>query len=214
MSHIHDTSFSLDRIIFAFILLLFVNVVSMNGTVQGFCVSSRRTGINVANSVARVKVYGVGNERTERWMISHGKGGDDVIENGGNSTDDDNQNEDAGTMYSDFEMFDDESDSPSPIPDFSWRVEKKRLEEANTRRFLKSKPRFLPYEECRKWVQAWGWWDSKEDWDAWIEQGEKRNSYIPTRPDEYYGKYGQWISWGHFLGKEEKGNSEEIQDFQ
>ena len=25
--------------------------------------------------------------------------------------------------------------------------------------------------------------------------GEKRNSYIPSRPDEYYGRLGQWISW-------------------
>ena len=30
--------------------------------------------------------------------------------------------------------------------------------------------------------------------------GEKRNSYIPARPDEYYGDLGQWISWDHFLG--------------
>ena len=50
------------------------------------------------------------------------------------------------------------------IDDLSWRVEKLRLEEANTRRFLKAKPRFLPYEECRKWVQAWGRWTSEEDW--------------------------------------------------
>lgn len=30
--------------------------------------------------------------------------------------------------------------------------------------------------------------------------GEKRNSYIPARPDEYYGDLGQWKSWDHFLG--------------
>ena len=30
--------------------------------------------------------------------------------------------------------------------------------------------------------------------------GEKRNSYIPARPDEYYGRLGKWISWDHFLG--------------
>lgn len=33
--------------------------------------------------------------------------------------------------------------------------------------------------------------------------GEKRNSYIPARPDEYYGGLGTWISWEHFLGVEE-----------
>jgi hypothetical protein len=29
----------------------------------------------------------------------------------------------------------------------------------------------------------------------WIAMGEKRNSYIPSRPEEYYGRLGQWTSW-------------------
>lgn len=122
------------------------------------------------------------------------------------------------------------------IEDLSWRVEKLRLEEQNKKRFLTSGPRFLPYDECRKWVQAWGnRWSSEEDWKNWIRMGEKRNSYIPvspshlvsrdlasffnrcphrrwnshfascfglpkSRPDEYYGRLGHWISWEHFLG--------------
>jgi hypothetical protein len=84
------------------------------------------------------------------------------------------------------------------IEDLSWRVERLRLEERNTKRFLRAGPRFLPYEECRKWVQAWGRWKSEDDWRQWIALGEKRNSYIPSRPDEYYGN--QWVSWEHFLG--------------
>lgn len=92
--------------------------------------------------------------------------------------------------------------------DLQWRVAKLRLEEANTRRFLKAKPRYLPYEECRKWVQAWSRWESREDWVDWIEMGEKRNPYIPARPDEYYGRLGQWISWEHFLGSEHGEESE------
>lgn len=87
------------------------------------------------------------------------------------------------------------------IEDLNWRVEKLRLEEANKRRFLKSGPRFLPYEECAKWVQAWGErWISAEEWNDWIATGEKRNSYIPSRPDEYFTRTGHWISWAHFLG--------------
>lgn len=66
------------------------------------------------------------------------------------------------------------------IRDLSWRVEKLRLEEQNTKRFLKARPRFLPYDECRKWVQAWSRWKSKEDWREWIHMGEKRNPYIPV----------------------------------
>jgi hypothetical protein len=29
----------------------------------------------------------------------------------------------------------------------------------------------------------------------WIMMGEKKNSYIPSRPDEYYTRTGEWISW-------------------
>jgi hypothetical protein len=67
------------------------------------------------------------------------------------------------------------------MPDLAWRVEKLRLEEQNQQRFLKAMPRFLPYTECRKWVQAFSRWKSKEDWREWIAMGEKRNSYIPVR---------------------------------
>lgn len=80
-------------------------------------------------------------------------------------------------------------DTPSVVlEDLSWRVEKLRLEEANKKRFLKSRPVFLPYDECRKWVAAWGRWSSEEEWNNWIDMGEKRNSYVPSRPDEYYGR--------------------------
>lgn len=96
-------------------------------------------------------------------------------------------------------------DSGVTIEDLNWRVQKLRLEEENKRRFLKAKPRFLPYDDCMRWVQAWGQrWTSEEDWSDWIAMGEKRNSYIPSRPDEYYGRLGEWISWEHFLGVEEK----------
>lgn len=66
------------------------------------------------------------------------------------------------------------------LDDLSWRVEKLRLEEQNTERFLKAPSRFLPYEECCKWVQAFGRWKTEEDWKEWIEMGEKRNAYIPV----------------------------------
>ena len=66
------------------------------------------------------------------------------------------------------------------LADLNWRVEKLRLEEQNRKRFLKSKPRFLPYEECRKWVKAWHRWENEQDWRDWIAMGEKRNAYIPV----------------------------------
>lgn len=66
---------------------------------------------------------------------------------------------------------DNDDSSAVTLGDLSWRVEKLRLEEANTRRFLKSRPRFLPYEECRKWVKAWHRWESEEEWNEWIDEG-------------------------------------------
>lgn len=87
------------------------------------------------------------------------------------------------------------------LEDLAWRVQRLRLEEAHVQQFLKSGPKFLPYQQCRLWVQAWGnRWTTKEEWNQWIDLGEKRNSYIPARPEEYYTKLGQWISWDHFLG--------------
>ena len=46
----------------------------------------------------------------------------------------------------------------------------------------------------------------------WIDMGEKRNSYIPARPDEYYENLGQWKSWDHFLGL--SGDDDAISEFE
>ncbi len=114
----------------------------------------------------------------------------------------DNHNNYQGDFLNQEQLGNGDWDTPCVVfEDLNWRVEKLRLEEANKKRFLKSGPRFLPYEECRKWVQAWGRWDNQKEWQEWIEMGEKRNSYIPANPESYYGKLGQWISWDHFLGR-------------
>jgi hypothetical protein len=31
--------------------------------------------------------------------------------------------------------------------------------------------------------------------ENWIAAGEKRNAYIPSRPEEYYTRTGEWVSW-------------------
>lgn len=78
----------------------------------------------------------------------------------GDSNDDNSPHQ----SFDDFGEDDVGSGGASMLDDLDWRVNKLRLEEANTRRFLKAGPRFLPYEECCKWVQAFGRWHSKEDW--------------------------------------------------
>jgi len=78
-----------------------------------------------------------------------------------------------------------------------------KLEEANTRRFLKSRPRFFAYEQCRKWVDAQNrggaMWRSKDDWDDWISMGEGKPSLVPSEPEEHYSRLNMWVSWNHFL---------------
>ena len=91
------------------------------------------------------------------------------------------------------------------IEELDYRVQKLRLEEQNIASFKKAKPRFLPYKECKNWVQAWGRrWESKEEWESWIADGEKRNAYIPSDPEVYYTKTGSWEGWDLFLGVKEK----------
>lgn len=128
---------------------------------------------------------------------------DDDGSGDGEDTDMDTDNgNDSEKFYGGQDIFlEEESASSVDFNDLVWRVEKLRLEEANTKRFLKAGPRFLPYNECRKWVQAWNRWETEEDWVRWIDEGEKRNSYIPSRPDIYYGNLGHWRGWDHFLGK-------------
>lgn len=83
----------------------------------------------------------------------------EMVDKGG-----DNEDNNSQQSFDDFGEDDVGSGGASMLEDLDWRVNKLRLEEANTRRFLKSGPRFLPYEECCKWVQAFGRWHSKEDW--------------------------------------------------
>lgn len=77
--------------------------------------------------------------------------------------------------------------------------ERGRLEEANTQAFLKRKPRKLPYEDARRWIQANLGPDTKEEFLDLVENGNLRTPYIPKRPEEYYTETREWISWDHFL---------------
>eukprot|EP00560_Eucampia_antarctica_P003121 CAMPEP_0197834864 /NCGR_PEP_ID=MMETSP1437-20131217/23994_1 /TAXON_ID=49252 ORGANISM="Eucampia antarctica, Strain CCMP1452" /NCGR_SAMPLE_ID=MMETSP1437 /ASSEMBLY_ACC=CAM_ASM_001096 /LENGTH=51 /DNA_ID=CAMNT_0043439887 /DNA_START=183 /DNA_END=338 /DNA_ORIENTATION=+ len=43
-------------------------------------------------------------------------------------------------------------------------------------------------------------WETKEEWDDWINQGEKRNRWIPSDPEKVYREHGTWISWDDFFG--------------
>lgn len=59
--------------------------------------------------------------------------------------------------------------------------------------------RYLPFDECCKWVRANGMWKSQNEWFEWVAMGEDLSPYIPTRPDEYYSRLGVWRGWDFFL---------------
>jgi len=82
-----------------------------------------------------------------------------------------------------------------------WRIEAVRLEERHRQELMRRPPRFLPFKEARKWARAM-WFTSREDWMGMINRGEKRNPYLPRRPDEYYAGKG-WVSWDDFLNEPE-----------
>ena len=125
---------------------LCVTVATKTQGVEGF--ASRGTGLQAFR-----QVY-LGDKILGRIEIALS-----MVDKGNNNDDSKSQQ-----SFDDFGEDDVGSGGASMLEDLDWRVNKLRLEEANTRRFLKSGPRFLPYEECCKWVQAFGRWHSKEDW--------------------------------------------------
>ena len=74
-----------------------------------------------------------------------------------------------------------------------------KLEADHTRKFLKSRPRKLAYDEARTWVQRNLGVDTQEEFNDLVENGNLRTPYIPKRPEEYYSQSNEWISWDHFL---------------
>jgi hypothetical protein len=122
---------------------------------------------------------------------------------------------DCSTRYnSNLKMFtDNEGDDDKPISgdsefieEFKSRAEsfevekmRDRLEEDNTQSFLKRRPRKLPYEDARRWVQGNLGPNTKEEFDDLVENGNLRTPYIPKKPEDYYTRTREWVSWDHFL---------------
>jgi len=84
------------------------------------------------------------------------------------------------------------------------RIARKKLHDRWFQTRLKAKSVHLPFDEAVKWVRAMERWDSKEEWEDWIAMGEKKNAYIPSNPEKYYGERGEWKGWDHWLGVNQK----------
>ena len=43
-----------------------------------------------------------------------------------------------------------------------------------------------------------GWaYRHEAEWEEWVGLGEGKNAYVPSRPADYYGGRGEWVSWAH-----------------
>lgn len=88
----------------------------------------------------------------------------------------------------------DESFSEDPG---AWRVAKAQLVENWSKEVRRRKPRFFGFKHARQWARAMHF-ETERDWRRWVENGEKRNPYVPSFPDEVYAGRG-WVSWDDFL---------------
>ncbi len=79
-----------------------------------------------------------------------------------------------------------------------WRVERARLEHRHRQRLLKRKPRYLSYSQSSLAVQELGL-STKEEWFEWVELGERLSPYVPSDPESYYKKTGEWLGWSLWL---------------
>ena len=79
------------------------------------------------------------------------------------------------------------------LDDLSWRVNRQRLEEANTKRFLKAKPVKLPYKMSQRWIQMNWNPKTKEEFRDLVDNGNLRTPYISKDPERYYGERGEWM---------------------
>ena len=83
----------------------------------------------------------------------------------------------------------------------SWRIDKARLDEQWSARVLKRTSRFLPFDAARQWARAMHL-DTEEEWREWIVNGEKRNPYVPSNPDQIYNQTGWYADCGTNRGPE------------
>jgi hypothetical protein len=78
-----------------------------------------------------------------------------------------------------------------------WIIQRARLQERFRSELLNRPRRYLPFDSARAWARAM-WFTTSDDWLDMVERGEKRNPYLPGRPDEYYKDKG-WVGWEDFL---------------
>ena len=106
------------------------------------------------------------------------------------------------------ETIDDRQQQAQWERDLHFEVNRRRLEQEWIARMIRSKPRFLPYHQCRLWASSQAQWSSRREWDSWIDMGEGKPSIVPSNPEDYYTRQGTWIDWDDFLGLDKSNPTE------
>ena len=78
----------------------------------------------------------------------------------------------------------------------AWRIVQARLVERERARLRRRKPAFFSFHHARQWARAMHF-TTEQDWRQWIADGEKRNPYVPSNPDEIYA--ADFKGWDDFL---------------
>jgi len=73
-----------------------------------------------------------------------------------------------------------------------------QLERRFSRSVTRRKRVYLPYADAARWARGLGL-STEAEWEAWVGLGEGKNAYVPSRPADYYGGRGEWVSWAHYL---------------
>ena len=73
-----------------------------------------------------------------------------------------------------------------------------QLERRFSRSVTRRKRVYLPYADAARWARGLGL-STEAEWDEWVGLGEGKNAYVPSRPADYYGGRGEWVSWAHYL---------------
>ena len=76
------------------------------------------------------------------------------------------------------------------------RMSRESLENRYRTSVTRRKRAWLPYDAAAAWARRLGL-ATEDDWRDWLEQGEGRSSYVPSKPAEVYA--AAWVSWRHFL---------------
>ncbi len=169
-----------------FVSLSSLSSCSINSIIGGE--SRRRRGHQPSDVPPR---YGSEIQRRRHYRLFSMGSGDQGNNNAFNADDEPNQ---FGRQESN------ENNNMVVIDELSWRVAKVQLEEANTKRFLNRRPLKMSYLQSRQFIQRnWGPVRTRKEFDDLVSNGDLKTPYISKRPEEYYGRRGEWISWEHYL---------------